>query len=77
MSDKTSETGARDYRIVRACFTVAFVVLCAWLVSRQQFSGWPLLLLVLSALSAVINFGQALTGPPRTGDDEREERDAK
>lgn len=71
MTSKSSH--ARDYRIVRGCFAFGFVALCAWLAFRTQLSGWSLLVLVLSAVSAVINAAQAIAGPSAVADEEGED----
>ena len=68
MNSKRSTRGARDYRIVRACFAVFFLGLFLWVSSHYTLNGWPLLILVLAAISVVINVAQAITGPSSSDD---------
>ena len=50
-------------RIVRGCFAGCFLGLFVWMLLRSELAGWPLLILVLSAISTLINLMQAITGP--------------
>jgi hypothetical protein len=68
MNGKRSSRSARDYRIVRACFAAFFLALFLWVLSNYELSGWPFLILVLSAISVVINAAQAIAGPSSSED---------
>ena len=63
MKGSRSASDVRAYRIVRGGFAVFFLVLLAWVLSRYELTGWPLLIAVLSGLSIAINVSQAITGP--------------
>ena len=73
MSSERSRKDARAYRIVRGCFAAFFLGLFFWILSQYELAGWPLLILVLSAISVVINLGQAITGPSSSGSGGKED----
>lgn len=67
-----SAKAIRDYRLTRGAFALFFAILLAWIVSRFELRGWPLLVAALSGVSVAINFMQMITGPPMKGENDRD-----